>query len=132
MPVSRETKEAYYRPVNRRLISLSNEELRALLDIRAKKVHDTLDPKGFWECNQIVYWSAMFAPLLDLYEVMMEIQARYPFDEIGKYVEEGKGGAYFTRMIPIPNAAWATVALNEFKRLNKLYGLSEVPREIFN
>lgn len=84
----KEEDPAYFRPQHRPLKNLSNEELRALFDLRAQKVRDNLDPKGFWENNRIVYWSAMIPLLLSLYEIMVEIQARYPKREI--YGSEGR------------------------------------------
>lgn len=92
----RETEAAPYRPKDRKLVDLTNEEIQALFNMRASKVK--LDPKGFWDCNKIVYWHEMIPLLMDLYEVMLEIQSRYPKSEICKYL-----GAF--DLLPVP-AKW--------------------------
>jgi hypothetical protein len=81
--VSRETDPAFFRPPERRLSELSNEELQALFEMRSSKVK--IDPKGFWDNNKIVYWEMMWPKLMELYEVMLEIQSRYPKSEIKEY-----------------------------------------------
>jgi hypothetical protein len=78
--VIRETDPAYFRPKTRRLKHLSNEELQQLFELRSSKIK--VDPKGFWDNNQIVYWNEMIPKLDDLYEVLLEIQSRYPKSEI--------------------------------------------------
>ena len=100
---SRETLPAFYRPSNRRLSELTNEELRQLFDLRAKKIYEELDPKGFWENNKIVYWHGMIPTLEALYEVMLEIQSRYPKNEIVKYSEHGP---YFNQLLPLNEEQW--------------------------
>lgn len=75
-----ETKPAFFRPENRRLIELTNEELQSLFELRASKIK--LDPKGFWNNERIVYWADMIPKLADLYLVMLEIQSRYPEKEM--------------------------------------------------
>src|SRR4051794_14757158 len=81
--INRETDPAFFRPVERLLVDLTNEELQALFDLRASRVQ--LDPKGFWDNDKIVYWNAMIPKLRGLYLIMLEIQARYPKAEIYDY-----------------------------------------------
>lgn len=81
--MSREIESAFYRMNDRRLVNLSNEELQSLFELRAAKIK--LDPKGFWDCNKTVYWHSMIPLLMDLYEIMLEIQSRYPKEEITRY-----------------------------------------------
>lgn len=124
--MKRETISAFYRPANRRLMSLTNEELRSLFEMRAKKVEQHIDPNGFWDCNQIIYWNDMFEPLAALFEVMLEIQSRYPYEEVmGRDPTNGRGGPFFTRMLPLANMLWIEVASNEWKIRQSLYGLKE-------
>ncbi len=105
--VPRETTHAPFRLKDRFYVNLTNEELQLLFNHRASKVQ--LDPKGFWECDKIVYWSVMIPILMDLYEIMLEIQARYPRDEIMKYP-----GAF--DLLPVP-VKW--MLKNGLKELNK-------------
>lgn len=79
--IARELHETEHRPKTRRYINLTNEELAVLFKVRAAKIAELLEPHTFWSNNRIVYWS-QFAPLQeDLYEVMLEIQSRYPSKE---------------------------------------------------
>lgn len=82
---SRETKDWFHRPKNRRLINLSNEELAELFKIRAKKISTGLKTHTMWDNNQIIYWSLYMKLQADLYEVMLEIQARYPANEVAHW-----------------------------------------------
>lgn len=78
----RELSPANHRPNTRRLSDLTNDELVLLFRKRAKEVADELDGHSFWDSEFIVYWG-QFIKLQDyLYEVMMEIQSRYPADEV--------------------------------------------------
>jgi len=78
-------------------MDMTNEELQALFELRASKVK--MDPRGFWDCNKIVYWNDMIPRLLALYEIMLEIQARYPKDDICKYP-----GSYEPKLLPVLKA----------------------------
>lgn len=80
MPIQRETEPAYFRPAVRRLKDLTNEELQQLYELRASKIK--LDPEGFWGNLRIVYWRQTIPRIDDLYEVLLEIQSRYPKSEI--------------------------------------------------
>lgn len=104
---SRETLPAFYRPKDRRLSELSNEELRQLFDLRATKVFDKLDPRGFWENNKIVYWNTMIPIIAALYETMLEIQSRYPKEEI----DGSMGGPYFDQLLPLNEEPWISIAV---------------------
>lgn len=78
----RETNPNFHRPETRRLINLTNDELAQLFRLRAKVVADNLDGHSFWDDDRIVYWPK-FTLLQDrLFEVMMEIQSRYPQKEV--------------------------------------------------
>ncbi len=107
MPWPREIEACYYRPELRRLINLSNEELRAIYDIRAAKVHYHLKPEGFWDNNQIIYWNSMMPAMTDLYEVLMEIQARYPISEVGKH-------GFDDRLLPVMEKHWVMAYLSRY------------------
>lgn len=76
----KEMNKTFYRPEARPLAGLTNEELQLIFDLRAAKVK--LDPKGFWDDNRLVSWFDMPKLLESLYEVMLEIQSRYPQREI--------------------------------------------------
>lgn len=79
--ISRETEPAEFRPETRWLIELDNTELALLFKHRAEAVHDALNGHTFWSDDQTVYWSR-FTPLQDdLFEIMLEIQSRYPKKE---------------------------------------------------
>lgn len=81
MPFQPEYNDAPHRPKKRRLRTLTNDELCQLFEMRAKAVADKLRGHIFWESNRIVYWSAFSNLQARLYEVMMEIQSRYPEKE---------------------------------------------------
>lgn len=124
-------KPAFYRPTERRLLSLNNEELQQLFELRASKVK--LDPKGFWDDNRIVYWDDMIPRLQALYEVMLEIQARYPWYEItgGKELfEKLSWGSRFRRMLPLLEAHWIRTAIMEDGKNCLPNGLREIPLQI--
>jgi hypothetical protein len=85
MPFSREIKEHFHRPSKRRLINLTNTELSLLFKLRADEIAKDLDGHVFWEDARIVYWDR-FIDLQDaLFEVMLEIQSRYPASEVKEW-----------------------------------------------
>lgn len=62
--------------MNRPYRNLTNEEIQILFELRASKIK--LDPKGLWDdIRKVACWS-MISPMKALYEMMLEIQARYP------------------------------------------------------
>jgi hypothetical protein len=78
----RELDKSFHRPETRRLVDLTNSELTLLFQRRAKELAEALDGHIFWDNECIVYWNT-FIKLQDyLYEVMMEIQSRYPAKEV--------------------------------------------------
>jgi hypothetical protein len=81
----RETKPSFHRPVTRRLINLTNDELSLLFKLRADEVADSLKGHEFWDDNRIVYWNKFILLQDRLFEVMMEIQSRYPAKEVRDY-----------------------------------------------
>ena len=72
----------FHRPITRRLKSLTNEELNQLFKLRASKIGNQLGSHGFWDNNKIVYWEQYRPLLIELYEVMLEIQSRFPKDKV--------------------------------------------------
>jgi len=87
MGVPRETKPAFFRLVTRRLVNLTNTELAMLFKLRAAEVEEALTGHVWWDCNKTVYWSRFMTLQDRLYEVMMEIQSRYPAREVREYNE---------------------------------------------
>lgn len=84
--MSRELGKAFHRPEIRRLADLTNNELVLLFRARAKELADELEGHTFWDSRFIVYW-IRFIELQDyLYEVMMEIQSRYPEREVKEHM----------------------------------------------
>jgi hypothetical protein len=82
----RELDKSFHRPETRRLVDLTNSELTLLFQRRAKELAEALDGHVFWDNECIVYWST-FIELQDyLYEVMMEIQSRYPAKEVNEHM----------------------------------------------
>jgi len=73
---------APFRPVTRRLAGLTNSELVLLFRKRAAIVAEDLDGHVLWGSNFHIYWDRMMALQDQLYEIMMEIQSRYPAREI--------------------------------------------------
>jgi hypothetical protein len=119
----RETDPAFYRPESRPLQELTNEELQALFNLRASKIQ--LDPKGIWEDNRIVScWSSMIKSLEALYDIMLEIQARYPKSEVSK--DNGRG-AYFQNLLPLNEEQYLRVAVLPNRTV---YGLKELPPDL--
>lgn len=112
--ISRETETAFYRPEIRRLVDLTNEELQMLFELRVSKIK--IDPKGFWDDNKTIYWNQMFEPLMKLYEVLLEIQARYPKKEICEY---GHEGPYFDKLIPLNEKQYIDIVLYLMDKSNK-------------
>lgn len=107
--IDRETEPAYYRPAQRRLASLSNEELLVLFQMRAAKAAAKIKPEGFWDNPQILYWgSDVRQAFLDLHEVMLEAQSRYPRSGILEY-----GNGPFKDLLPLNELEWVTVAMRE-------------------
>src|SRR2546423_870118 len=108
--IKEETNSTFNRPKERRLSSLTNEELQQLFELRANKIK--LDPKGFWDNNKIIYWGEMMPRLMALYEVMLEIQSRYPKEEIIKY---NLIGPYFNQLLPLNEKEYIELAYNIFR-----------------
>ena len=101
----KQNEPAFYRMKDRRLSNLSNEELQALFEIRAAKIK--LDPKGLWDDNKMVSCWGLPAALMDLYEIMLEMQARYPKEEICKYADIKDGRVRASKdLLPVPEK-WA-------------------------
>lgn len=109
---------AWFRPAVRRYKDMTNEELQGLFELRASKVK--LDPKGFWDDNRIVYWSTMIPVLASLYEIMLEIQSRYPASEM---LYEGEA-RFWEPLLPVPEAGWLRLALANLK--DPVCGLQEL------
>ena len=83
--MNREIGPAYYRPKERRLIDLTNTELSLLFAKRAEDIRSKLKGHIWWDSSFITYWNK-FLDLQDvLYEIMLEIQSRYPEHEIKSY-----------------------------------------------
>lgn len=78
----RELGPADHRPTVRRLSDLTNSELVLLFRKRAEAVAEELDGHSFWDSRFIVYWNTFIELQDKLYEVMMEIQSRYPEKEV--------------------------------------------------
>ena len=76
---------ASYRPETRRLADLTNSELVLLFKKRADAVAKELDGHSLWNSPFLVYWSKFMDLQDSLYEVMMEIQSRYPAREISDW-----------------------------------------------
>jgi hypothetical protein len=64
---------------------LTNDELALLFRKRAADVADNLDGHSMWESKYTVYWTQFTALQDKLYEVMMEIQSRYPRSDVREY-----------------------------------------------
>jgi hypothetical protein len=116
---------AYYRPTERRLSSLTNEELRAVYDVRAAKLREALEPKGLWDDVRIVYWGSMIPRMQELYEVLLEIQSRYPKNEICRELDTG----FYKELLPVPEPEWMKRALAHRERWPVYYGLKELPKD---
>lgn len=93
MSTSRETHPHLHRPPVRRLSELDNTELQALFVLRSSRIAAELNGHQFWDNPRIVYWNKFLILQADLYEVMLEIQRRYPKDEIKGY----------ELLLPLPN-----------------------------
>jgi hypothetical protein len=108
----KENEPAYFRPAKRPFSSLTNEELQVLFEFRCSKVK--LDPKGFWDDVRSVYWGEMIDKLHDLYELMLEIQSRYPKVEV-----IGKSGSNFDKMLPLDEAEWVLLNAKKYEKKSK-------------
>lgn len=83
--MANELDPAPFRLITRRLVGLTNSELAMLFQKRANAVAEDLDGHVWWESPFLVYWN-QFIELQDkLYEVMMEIQSRYPATEVKEF-----------------------------------------------
>lgn len=130
--ISRETAAAYYRTSERRLMHLTNEELKMLFEMRVDKVIGGI-PLTYWENDLIISPDYAIKNLGALYEVMLEIQARYPKEQvIGNH---GSGnGPYFDKLLPVPEYDMIDRLMKLFrselegwKSTNKIvYGLREL------
>ena len=78
---NRQLEPADHRPKTRRLSDLTNTELSLLFKHRSEKISSELEGHSFWESPHIVYWSRFDTLQESLFEVMMEIQSRYPKEE---------------------------------------------------
>lgn len=87
--IEREVKPSYYRPKARRLIDLSNEELATLFAMRSSKITEELKGHIWWDSIKSVYWEQFIPMVANLYECMLELQARYPTCEMEKYKYAG-------------------------------------------
>jgi len=86
MSCNRETRPSFHRPMARRLVDLTNDELALLFEYRAKAVASELKGHVFWDSRFIVYWDKFIRLQDELYEVMLEIQSRYPKAEVKEYM----------------------------------------------
>jgi len=82
----RELDPAPHRPETRRLSDLTNSELTLLFNRRADAITKALDGHAMWNSSFIVYWPRFLELQDKLYEVMMEIQSRYPEKEVREYM----------------------------------------------
>lgn len=108
--MQRETDLVFYLSEYRILSELSNEELQLLFNSRAAKIK--LD-ETFWDSDKTLYWNDLIPKLKALYEIMLEIQARYPKKEI----EEGD---YFFTLLPLNEKQW----VEKYLQFNSLSNIS--------
>jgi hypothetical protein len=83
----------FFQPEERRLAALTNEELARIFEMRAKAVFFFLEKHVWWDSNRQVYWDKSIPLLNSLYETMLEIQSRYPGQEVREYMD----------LLPVPH-----------------------------